>query len=308
VTRFGVHLGVHASTMTALRLAWEAVDESEFGWISVADRALPLMNSAPPDDGSGQFDAVACLGAMAVATLRTRLGCLVFSAIDRHPALVARAGSTIDQLSDGRLELGVGAGRRPAVGRAGGSTEEPPEVRLRRMAECVQVIRLLWTQENTDFDGEFFHLTRAPCGPKPVQQPPRIWVGTAGGGQALELAGRLGDGWNAAFIAPDDFARKLSVVKEAAPDPDRLSSSVIVGFLPVPRKDVPQVLRWRFGGAADALKPAVISGSADAMLDGIARYVAGGPDWIILAPLEPLQPAVTDSLVAFGAEAVSEFG
>jgi alkanesulfonate monooxygenase SsuD/methylene tetrahydromethanopterin reductase-like flavin-dependent oxidoreductase (luciferase family) len=307
VTKFGVHLGEQAATINTLRQAWDAVDESEFGWISVADRTSPLSTDTR-DGGIGHFDAIACLGAMAVATLRARLGCLVFSAAWRHPALVAKAGATIDHLSDGRLELGVGVGRGSPDSGGGARSEESPAVRLRRMAECVQVIRLLWTQDSTDFEGEFFRLSRAPCQPKPVQQPPRIWVGTAGGRKALELAGRLGDGWNAAFVAPDDFARKLGVVKQAAPDPGRLASNVMIGFLPVPEKEAPDVLRSRLGARADAIRPAVISGSPDAMLDGVEPYVASGPDWIILAPLTALEPAVIDSLVAFGTAAHSEFG
>jgi alkanesulfonate monooxygenase SsuD/methylene tetrahydromethanopterin reductase-like flavin-dependent oxidoreductase (luciferase family) len=311
VTKFGVHLGLGESTLTELREAWEALDESEFEWMSVSERVQAAASPPRPDGGGGQLEAVACLGAMAVATLRARLGCMVFSAGDRHPATLAQAGATIDRLSAGRLELGIGAGRAsgrgaatPAGDREAGDSEA---VRLRRLAECVQVVRLLWTQELADFDGEFFRLTGAPCRPKPIQQPPRIWVGTAGGHGALELAGRLGDGWNAAFIGPDEFARKMPVVKEAAPDPGRLVTSVILGFLPVAGEDLGVSLGWRQGVGGEP-RPGVITGSTNAMLDAVSRYVAGGADWVIFAPLVALDAEVVDTLIAFGRDALLEFG
>jgi alkanesulfonate monooxygenase SsuD/methylene tetrahydromethanopterin reductase-like flavin-dependent oxidoreductase (luciferase family) len=304
VTKFGVHLGLHATSVSTLRQAWEALDGSGFGWLSVTDRLPSELETAPAGEGTGQFEAMACQGAMAVSTLRTRVGCLAYSSAYRHPVVLAKAGATIDLLCQGRLELGIGAGwRRPTVG-----DDEAYGLRLRRMAECAEVIRLLWTQESTDFDGEFFRLRGARCEPKPLQQPPRIWVGTTGERTALELAGRLGDGWNAAFIDPDTFARKLDVVRRAAPDPDRLATAVTLGFLPVPEAEVGAVLVQRFGADAARLERGVIAGSIDTMLDRIAGYVAAGADWVILAPLVPPELALIDGLVAFGADALLAFG
>jgi len=248
---------------------------------------------------------MACQAAMAVSTLRMRVGCLVYSAAYRHPVVLAKAGATIDHLCQGRLELGIGAGWRSGPV---GAPVESYAVRLRRMAECAEVIRLLWTQESTDFAGEFFQLRDARCDPKPLQQPPRIWVGTSGEQTALELAGRLGEGWNAAFITPDAFARKLAVVKGAAPDPDRLATAVTLGFLPVPKPEVRSILVQRFGVNADSLETGVIAGSIDNMLNSIAEYVAAGADWVILAPLVPPELALIDGLVAFGADALLTFG
>ncbi len=303
MTKFGVHLGLQNTAVGTLQQAWEVLDESAFGWLSVTDRVDAATRAPGPLDGpsEGSLEAVACQAAMAVTTRRARIGCLVYSAAYRHPAALAMAGATIDHLSHGRLEMGTGAGWSTGGGEAHAK-------RLRRMAECAEVVRLLWTEESTDFDGEFFQLRQARCDPKPVQEPPRIWVGTSGGRAALEIAGRVGDGWNAAFVSPDDYARKLAVVRDAAPDPDRLATSVTLGFLPVADADAPEVLAQRFGSDAGRIQPGVIAGSIDGMLETIGRYVAAGADWVILAPLLPPQLALVDGLVAFGADAALAFG
>jgi alkanesulfonate monooxygenase SsuD/methylene tetrahydromethanopterin reductase-like flavin-dependent oxidoreductase (luciferase family) len=287
-------------TMSELRGAWEVAEESGFEWLSVWDHFYPAPS---PLDGDC-FEAVACHAALAATTLRVRVGCLVYSAGYRHPAVLANAGATIDHLSDGRLEMGIGAGWHQREYEAYGIPFEPPAQRLRRMAETIEVVRLLWTQETTDYDGEFFHLKEARCNPKPIQRPPRIWVGALGERRALALAGQLGDGWNAAFVSPEEFARKLAIVKEAALDPVRLVTGVNLGFLPVPDDEVDDALQQRFGPGAEAMRSGMLIGSSEAMADRVGQYVAAGAQWVILALRAPFD---LDALATFATDVVPEF-
>jgi alkanesulfonate monooxygenase SsuD/methylene tetrahydromethanopterin reductase-like flavin-dependent oxidoreductase (luciferase family) len=300
VIKFGVHVGPQMCTMPELRRAWEVAEESGFEWLSVWDHFYPAPS---PVDGDC-FEAVACHAALATSTLRVRVGCLVYSAGYRHPAVLANAGATIDHLSDGRLEMGIGAGWNKPEYDAYGLPFERPAQRLRRMAETIEIVRLLWTQETTDYDGEFFHLKEARCNPKPIQQPPRIWVGTLGERRGLALAGRLGDGWNAAFVSPEEYAHKLEIVKDAALDPARLVTGVNLGFLPVPDDQVDDALRLRFGPGGEALRSGMLVGSMEAMADRVGRYVAAGAQWVILALRAPFD---LDSLAAFASDVVPEF-
>src|SRR5947207_8827267 len=106
MVKFGVHVGPQMCTMQELRDTWVAAERLGFDWISVWDHFYP---APAPLDGDC-FEAVACHAALATVTERARVGCLVYSAGYRHPAVLANAAVTIDHISNGRLELGIGAG------------------------------------------------------------------------------------------------------------------------------------------------------------------------------------------------------
>src|SRR5438093_7604083 len=181
-TRFGVHVGPQMCTMDELKAAWKSAEDLGFEWISVWDHFYP----APAPLEGDCFEAISCHAALAALTTRPRVGCLVYSAGYRHPAVLANAGATIDHISGGRFEMGLGAGWHQWEYEAYGIPFEPPGVRLRRMKEAIEIVRLLWTQETTDYEGEFFTLREARCNPKPMQSTPRIWVGASGEKLALK--------------------------------------------------------------------------------------------------------------------------
>ncbi len=163
--RFGVHVGPQMCTMAELTQVWSTAEELGFDWISVWDHFYPAPS---PLDGDC-FEGIACHAALAALTTKPRVGSLVYSTGYRHPAVLANAAATIDHLSDGRLELGLGAGWHVWEYEAYGIPFEAPKVRLRRMAESIECVRLLLTQDVANYEGEFFTLTDAYCNPKPVQ-------------------------------------------------------------------------------------------------------------------------------------------
>jgi alkanesulfonate monooxygenase SsuD/methylene tetrahydromethanopterin reductase-like flavin-dependent oxidoreductase (luciferase family) len=248
------------------------------------------------------FEAVACHAALAVTTSTVRVGSLVYCAGYRHPAVLANAAVTIDHLSGGRLELGLGAGWHEMEFRGYGLPFEPPAVRLRRLAETVEVIRLLWTEDVVHYDGEFVTLTGALCNPKPVQTRPRIWIGAGGEKLALPLAGRLADGWNIAYASPEDFARKLAIVRQHAPAPDRMVSGVNVGLV-FAEKDADEELQRRYGLAADSVKQGTLYGSVSEIVEKVGRYQDAGADWINLGLRAPFDFA---ALERFATEVVPQ--
>ena len=126
------------------------------------------------------------LAALASITSRIRLGTMVTSATFRNPAVLAKAAATVDIISKGRLEFGIGAGVQKEEHEAYGFTFPEPSVRISRMQEALEIIKAMWAQEKTTYKGKHYEVNGAVCEPKPVQKPrPPITVG--GGGERLTL-------------------------------------------------------------------------------------------------------------------------
>lgn len=178
-----------------------------------------------------QLAPIAALTAAADATSSLRIGALVFCNDYRHPAVLAKEAATLDILSEGRFELGLGAGWMTTDYERAGIAMDPPSVRIARLAEAVQVIEGLLGDGPCHFEGDFYRIEGLAGSPKPVQTPLPILIG-GGGRKVLELAGRhahivglnpkLPNGVIDASAGPDATVeatdRKLAWVREAAGD------------------------------------------------------------------------------------------
>lgn len=296
---FGVHLGPELA-MDELRATWRRIEALGFDWISTWDHFYP---AAPPFDRPS-FEATVVHAALAAETARVRVGCLVYSAGYRHPAVLANSTVAIDHISGGRLELGLGAGWHSLEYGAYGLPFEPPGIRLRRLAEYIEVVRLLWTQETADYQGEFYRLTEARCDPKPLQAPPRIWVG-ANGDRALAQAGRAGDAWNVAYVSPETFGRRREIVIANAPRPEAFVTGVNVGLMgELSAAGQREFLLRRYGSAEAGVAAGVLAGSPAAWTERVGQYGDAGADWVILALRHPIE---MDVLEAFAHQVLPAF-
>jgi F420-dependent oxidoreductase-like protein len=163
----------------------------------------------------GPTDSWATLAAIAVQTSRIRLGTLLTSATFRHPGLLAITVAQVDQMSNGRIELGLGAGWFQAEHDAYGVPFPPVKERFDRLEEQLAIVTGLWTTppgETFSFEGKHYRLTDSPALPKPAQSPrPPIIVGGSGPKRTPELAARFADEFNVPFLSLDStrdvFAR-----------------------------------------------------------------------------------------------------
>src|SRR6202521_4239596 len=191
--RFGLKLSGQDTTVEALRAVWRLADDSGFDHVWDFDH-LASIGEGGPDRPI--FEGWTLQAAMAQATRRARIGCLVTGNTYRHPVLLAKQAVTVDHLSGGRLEFGIGAAWAEIEHSMYGI--EGLDHRVGRLRESLQIIKSLWTQERTDFEGRYYHLKDAIANPKPIQKPhPPIWIG-ASGPNTLRLVASHADVWNAA--------------------------------------------------------------------------------------------------------------
>ena len=185
------------------------------------------------DTGNVAHDAWTTLAGLAARTSTLRLGTLVTPATFRLPGLLANAVATVDHISGGRIELGLGAGWMEREHRAYGFPFPETSARLQMFAEQLEIVHRLWTEERVDFRGTHYTLENAPAQPKPVQRPrPPIIVGGSGTRGTAEPAARFADEYNTPFASPEEFANIRAKVQRVCESTGRtLRYSAMAGCL-----------------------------------------------------------------------------
>ncbi|MCJ7455187.1 LLM class F420-dependent oxidoreductase [Candidatus Bathyarchaeota archaeon] len=174
------------------------------------------------------FECYTSLAAIAMRTSKLRLGQLVTCTSYRNPALVAKMAATLDVISGGRLEFGIGAGWYEHEYQAYGYRFESPSVRIRQLREAVQIIRKMWTEEKATFHGKYFSVDGAINSPKPIQKPhPPIMIGGNGEKLTLKAVARLADRSDlSAAITLDECVRKFGIIDQHCRDFGRDPSTI----------------------------------------------------------------------------------
>jgi F420-dependent oxidoreductase-like protein len=307
---FGIHTGQQHCTYDEMRQAWKMADAGGMAWVSVWDHLYPALVSDP---GGSEMEAIALMAAIAAETSRVRVGCHVLCCAFRNPAILAKSLITIDHISHGRLEVGLGAGWHVAEHEAFGVSFLPPKDRLDRFEEALQIIKAMLTQEVTTFEGKYFTVRNAYSSPKPVQAAPRIWVGGRGERRTLRLAARHADAWNGAYIGVEEWAHKSAVLTEWCEvekrDPETIIRSVNLG-LGIGRSEAEVAkkqadLAARFGGGnVVRLEEGMLAGTPQQIIDRIGQYQKAGATWlnaVLRGPidLEGLQLFIEEVMPAF---------
>jgi F420-dependent oxidoreductase-like protein len=298
--RFGVHTGLQHTSIAELNELWTRIEALGFEWISIWDHFYAADASGDPHC----LEAITSHAALAAATSKVTCGSLVYSAGYRHPAVLANSMATLDQIANGRVVLGLGAGWLKHEYNAYGMHYGGPGERLRMLSEYIQCVRGLLTQERTSFSGEFFTLTDAQCAPKPVQARLPIWVGGGGEKVTLRIVAEHADGWNVPFISPEEWARKAAVLDEhcaaVGRDPNEITKTVNVGMA-----FTEEELTRQFGPMSNFVKPGVLSGSVQEMVDKVSGYVSAGAEQVNLAMRAPFD---RDGLERFASEVIPAVG
>ena len=191
-----------------------AADAAGLDTLWVADHLLQAAPGSAPD--SPMLEAYTTLGHLAARTERVRLGAMVSAATHRAPAMLIKAVTTLDVLSDGRAGLGIGAGYHAEEARALGLDLPPMAERFERLEETLRLARQMWAGDASPFEGRHHRLERPVASPLPVRRPP-VLIGGMGERRTLPLVARYGDACNL-FDIPDGgetLRRKLAVLERA---------------------------------------------------------------------------------------------
>jgi len=228
----------------------------------------------------------------AACTQRLRLGCVVFVSTLYSPVHLAKSLSTLDQLSRGRIEVGVGTGGRD---RPFGAFGVDPRRYVARFTEGIELMKALWTQPRVTFDGEFWQLQDEAMEPKPFQKPyPPLWFGAASE-PALRRAVRRGDGFFGAGAAPTArFAEQVTVVRAAVAEAGRPAGSFPIAkrvYIAIDdraeraRERMNAALTELYGRRVEAIEAAAVTGTAADCVRGLHQVAEAGAELILCTAL-----------------------
>ena len=200
--RVGLKLSQQVHPVAAQREAWRTADAAGFDHLWLFDHLVPI-HQEPVEP---IFDGWTALAAMAENTTQARIGLNVTGNLYRHPGLLAKIAVTVDHLSNGRLEMGLGAGWSEAEFRMYGIPFPSAADRIRRLDEACEMLTRLWTEPRATFAGRFYQLREAIAEPKPLQRPrPPLWVGGNGPKRTLRVVAERADVWSC-DVWPTDAA------------------------------------------------------------------------------------------------------
>ena len=231
--RVGIKLSPQNVTIDELRAFWRIGDEAGFDHVWGFDHFNPIFS----DVKGPIYEGWMLLAAMAEVVQRARIGLMVTGNTYRHPGVLAKMAVTVDHLSGGRLEFGLGAAWAEVEHTMLGLPFGTVGRRIRRMGEALELIKLLWTTDDATYEGRYYTLTEATHNPKPLQQPyPPIWIGGSGEQLTLRYVAQHADVWNAAGGDTELLRHKVRVLEEhceqVGRDPSEIRRSVQIRFDP----------------------------------------------------------------------------
>lgn len=216
--RVGIHFvnftlpGAPASLASTLAETARVAEEGGVSTFTLMDHWFQMEMMATAEDP--MLEGYTSLGFLAGQTRRMRLGLLVTGVTYRHPGLLAKIVTTLDVLSGGRAQLGIGAAWYEREHLGLGVRFPPLAERFERLEETLQICLQMWSNDNGQFDGRHYQLAETICSPPPVSSPrPRVLIGGSGERKTLRLVARYADACNLFASSPEEVAHKLDVLE-----------------------------------------------------------------------------------------------
>ncbi|MFB3053430.1 MAG: LLM class F420-dependent oxidoreductase [Dehalococcoidia bacterium] len=310
--KFGVQATQAGVSWDELQSLWQELDgDSNFDHLWLMDHFVTGMGAAMGSEGPC-MEGWTALAALAQATSRVRLGIMVTGNTYRHPAVLAKMATTVDQISGGRLEFGLGGAWHTYEHGAFAIPFHTIKERLERLDEAVQVIKLLWTQTRPTFQGRYYQLDQPPYNPPNVQQPhPPILIGGGGEKRTLRTVAKYADATNVSGT-PEEVRHKYEVLERHCKDVGRDFSEIrrtiqLLLFLnddPAFQQRVVQGIVSFRGGSEEDARRSVLMGSVEDVKASVQAFADAGVQEIIVAQFPRFH---RESLLRFSREVVPAF-
>ena len=291
--RFGVQTGQQNVTWTEMVELWSKADAWGYDSLWVFDHFYPIF---VPDPAGPCMEGWTLLSALSQHTTRARLGALVNGNTYRNPCVMAKMAATLDNVSGGRLNLGIGSGWFELEHRSFGIDFKTIPGRLQALDESLQIIKGMFTQEKTTLEGRHYRVRDAVCNPKPLTKPhPPIMVGGQGEKSLLRLVARHADMWNATGADADRMRHLIGVINRhcdvVGRDPDEIEKTVMIGLCYRAPKEREQAMMSIVGAMSgqqpEEARRQIMIGDKQECLDTIERYSSAGVTHFIFMSIAP---------------------
>jgi F420-dependent oxidoreductase-like protein len=262
------------------------------------------------------LDAWTTLAALAARTSRIKLGTMVSPVTFRHPSVLAKSATTVDHISGGRVELGMGAGWHVPEHRAFGFPFPPAPIRLQMLTEQVEIVHRQWTEDRVDFTGHHYTTEALNSLPRPVQKPhPNLIIGGSANRRSAELAAKWADEYNTVHVVPDECRARKQRVLDACERAGRSAGSMTFSLMTAcivgtDRADAERraanvmavsEAEGSPGEWLDSLGDAWIAGTVDEVVDRLWVFEEAGVERVML---QHLDHSDTDMVHLIGEEVV----
>ncbi len=290
--KFGIQTPPEYVSFEEIKNTWLEAEKLGFDSAWLYDHFFPIIG-----DPSGPcHEGWTALSALAALTSKIHCGIMVTGNTYRNPAVLAKMGATVDVLSNGRLNMGIGAAWFELEHNAYGIPFYTVGQRIRRCDEACEIIKCLWSEEKVNFDGKYYKIKDAYCNPKPVQKPrPPLMIGGQGEKLMLRVVAKHADAWNT-FGSPELLSQKISVIREHGKDvgrnTDEIEKSVIcTACITEDKKKIQEaasryVKAFRLPSEEDARKR-MLAGNASEVTRRVKEYLDAGVTHIILGLYAP---------------------
>ena len=304
--RFGFQSGQQNVTWERMRDTWRKLDEWGYDSLWAFDHFYPIFT---PDPAGPCMENWTLLSALSQHTRRARIGALVNGNTYRNPCITAKMAATLDQISGGRLNLGLGAGWNELEHRSFGIDFKTLRGRLEALDESCQIVKSMFTQDRTSLDGKHYHVADAVCNPKPIQKPHiPLMIGGRGEKALLKIVAKHADMWNTMFANPAEMKRLIGVIERhgdtVGRDTDEIEKTIMLPLCYKASKEREQMIAGTVAATAritpEQARDRIMIGGKDECLERVAQYESVGVTHFIFSLRWPVM--VEDEFQGFAEE------